>query len=161
MEPTGTHRPGHIIKGIKYARVKWDQKYRRRKGAENGAPTSSLTPLMPSIAPPDQASGSTNATSASVRFLEEKLGLAQAPFVFDGRNKPRDSNVTPRDMLMWGVSKEFQGRYAYLKERQNLGPHQRYGQAVTESQQIGWNVPRVGPQVARQCGISAAPPRLL
>eukprot|EP00743_Colponemidia_sp_Colp-15_P003761 GILK01004057.1.p1 GENE.GILK01004057.1~~GILK01004057.1.p1 ORF type:complete len:169 (+),score=26.26 GILK01004057.1:53-508(+) len=48
-----------------------------------------------------------------------------------------------RDLLLNGVSKEGEGRYAYLKHRSQSSPKQRFGRPMTSAQEVGWGVDQV------------------
>eukprot|EP01027_Heterolobosea_sp_BB2_P003875 GEZU01005836.1.p1 GENE.GEZU01005836.1~~GEZU01005836.1.p1 ORF type:complete len:154 (+),score=5.02 GEZU01005836.1:219-680(+) len=45
-----------------------------------------------------------------------------------------------RQILYEGVSKEGEGRYAYLKHQAQKNPRQRFAYPITSSQVIGWDV---------------------
>ncbi|CAJ1419592.1 unnamed protein product, partial [Effrenium voratum] len=74
--------------------------------------------------------------SCTVSQLEQSLGHFPNPHPHDG--KPRVT-ADPQRLLRYGVTKEGQGRGAYLNlEKKKGGPIERYGRALTTAQEIGW-----------------------
>lgn len=70
-------------------------------------------------------------TSAALRFLDQKTGIAKSPC--DAMHE-----ATDMDILCFGVSKEGLGRSAYLKSRRRLPPQERFQESLTSAQDIGW-----------------------
>jgi len=72
-------------------------------------------------------------SSASVNYLNQSMKLVRNPHIHDGE-------TTPRELLLYGVSREGEGRSSYLRRKaQSGGPHERYGRPVLTSQEIGWS----------------------
>jgi len=85
-------------------------------------------------------------TSASRRFLDEKLGLTTTPY--DAKDEASDV-----DLLCFGVSQEGLGRSGYLNSRKKLAPQEKFAKAMTSSHAYGWSVPEAsssGPSYARR-----------
>eukprot|EP00929_Paragymnodinium_shiwhaense_P017501 TRINITY_DN126853_c0_g1_i1.p1 TRINITY_DN126853_c0_g1~~TRINITY_DN126853_c0_g1_i1.p1 ORF type:complete len:159 (+),score=19.89 TRINITY_DN126853_c0_g1_i1:116-592(+) len=80
--------------------------------------------------------------SAPLNFLDQSLGLIKNPHDLALPSVERDP--APGAMLRWGVSREGQGRDAFLRlNTKTGGPHERYGRAATSAQEVGWTSKRV------------------
>merc|ERR1719228_3234832 len=73
--------------------------------------------------------------SSAAHFIEEKLRLKENPYDIRGNKK---AGFTTEELLYSGVTKEFEGRYAYLKNRQKEWPQDKYDYPIAESQEVGW-----------------------
>lgn len=74
-------------------------------------------------------------TSAAVHFLEQQMGLEKTPYDIRGKKKEGFSN---KNLLYSGVTKECEGRYAYLKNTAKLWPQDKSDFPTSESQEVGW-----------------------
>jgi len=92
--------------------------------------------------------------SAAMSFLDQTLGLKPPPKGLTLRRpgeaqtaRGPSSEEEPVDefieLLGKGVSKEGQGKAAYLKARTCMGPQEKYGRSVTSSQEVGWTAPTI------------------
>lgn len=74
--------------------------------------------------------------SSAMNFLDEKLGLVKTPFLLEG--KPKAQGIPHKRFLYWGVSQDFEGRHAYLKNRAVAPPQCRNFGPQSTSQEVGW-----------------------
>mmetsp|Transcript_43185 Transcript_43185/g.78539 ORF Transcript_43185/g.78539 Transcript_43185/m.78539 type:complete len:170 (+) Transcript_43185:87-596(+) len=120
-----------IAKEQKYARLLQDRTRMKKEAMAKKAGT--LPELASSASAPTLPKK--KGKSAAINFLDQKLG-----FVTNPHNPALDPRATAsRNLLLYGVSHEGEGRAAYLKlQREDGGPHERYGRPVTIAQEVGW-----------------------
>jgi hypothetical protein len=73
--------------------------------------------------------------SAAMHFLEQTNNLQGNPYDIRGKKRP---SFTNENLLYSGVSKEGEGRHAYLLNRSYMDPQSKYSAPCRESQEIGW-----------------------
>lgn len=88
--------------------------------------------------------------SSSRHFLDQKLGLVNSPHLAPSKagreeidKSKSDSRRPSTALLYFGVSKEGQGRQAYLKVRAAKGPQEKFGRPVTSASDVGWTAPTI------------------
>jgi hypothetical protein len=100
--------------------AKWDAENNRlNKDADLFADEVGLPPLK----------------SAAIHFLEQTNSLQGNPYDIRGKKKP---SFSTQDLLYTGVSKEGEGRHAYLLNRSYEDPQSKYSAPCRESHEIGW-----------------------
>jgi len=111
------------------------EKYRKERERREGPPLGSLTTKLP-------ARGPGKGQSAALNFLDQSLGIVVNPHSSEREGRaPADAKPapTPRQLLLYGVSREGEGRVAYLRVKASRsGPHERFGCPQTESHEVGW-----------------------
>mmetsp|Transcript_78246 Transcript_78246/g.221208 ORF Transcript_78246/g.221208 Transcript_78246/m.221208 type:complete len:191 (-) Transcript_78246:126-698(-) len=75
--------------------------------------------------------------SASIRFLEEKTGIADDSAEQRAGSSTCRADARTRELLYRGVSHDGAGRANYLKERKKEGIPERYGSPLTATQGYG------------------------
>eukprot|EP00405_Crypthecodinium_cohnii_P037124 CAMPEP_0206540938 /NCGR_PEP_ID=MMETSP0325_2-20121206/9313_1 /ASSEMBLY_ACC=CAM_ASM_000347 /TAXON_ID=2866 /ORGANISM="Crypthecodinium cohnii, Strain Seligo" /LENGTH=152 /DNA_ID=CAMNT_0054038777 /DNA_START=146 /DNA_END=601 /DNA_ORIENTATION=+ len=82
-----------------------------------------------------KATPDTKKTSCQIAQLDQMMGFQENPHksLMRGRLHPQ-----PDSLLRYGVSKDGQGRAAYLDQRGRVDPSKRYGRQVTTQHEIGW-----------------------
>eukprot|EP00397_Hematodinium_sp_SG-2012_P068588 GEMP01112251.1.p1 GENE.GEMP01112251.1~~GEMP01112251.1.p1 ORF type:complete len:150 (+),score=36.30 GEMP01112251.1:50-499(+) len=102
--------------------MKKEQKFQKQWDLENGKEEEEFEEEPPR-------------TSAAMHFLEQQMGLEKSPYDIRGKKKPGFSD---KDLLYSGVTKECEGRYAYLKTSAKLWPQDKSDYPTSESQEVGW-----------------------
>jgi len=115
--------------------IKWTNKFkdaaRTKKALESSSPTATAAAL--SLEPRDKQSSALN-------YFDQKLGIKANPHI----NTAYSKTASQRDMLVYGVSSEEEGRRAYLKQRHRQnGPHVTFGRQVLSSHEVGWTAKSV------------------
>jgi len=122
----------HTIKKEKF----FLEKYRKEREQREGPPLGSLAAKL-------HGSGPCKGQSAALNFLDQSLGIVANPHGVEDREGREKADTrpapTPRQLLLYGVSREGEGRVAYLRAKAGLGgPHERFGSRQTESHEVGW-----------------------
>mmetsp|Transcript_2356 Transcript_2356/g.6786 ORF Transcript_2356/g.6786 Transcript_2356/m.6786 type:complete len:161 (+) Transcript_2356:116-598(+) len=100
---------------------KWKEQERLAKEAEEGGPRP-----LPAITPKK---------SCQIHQLEQSMALQPNPHVGFIRGRTHEN---PQAMLRFGVSRDGQGRAAYLDHEGRRDPKVRYGTQVTTTHEYGW-----------------------
>jgi len=115
----------------KEERLRWNHAATKRSNALQAGGETMMTPrgaTTGKIGPP--------ASSAAIRFLEEKTGLTPSAAEYAALVQTGERPET-REMLYHGISKEGNGRAQYLRERKKYGVLDRHGRPVTLAQTYG------------------------
>mmetsp|Transcript_37394 Transcript_37394/g.105594 ORF Transcript_37394/g.105594 Transcript_37394/m.105594 type:complete len:166 (+) Transcript_37394:117-614(+) len=77
--------------------------------------------------------------SNQLNYLDQKLGIKSNPHIAANVSQDTSAEHHAQDLLRHGVSRECQGRSAYLSlKTRTLGPAERFGRQVTSAHEVGW-----------------------
>ncbi|XP_075455013.1 protein SPMIP1 [Ascaphus truei] len=91
-----------------------------------------------------------------VSRLQDTAEGAEGQAAVTKHTEMRPASPKTRTLLYYGTSKEEEGRYRYLKERNCLKPEDKYFYPITSSWAYGWqigNMADVQPHIFRRCCI--------
>uniref|UniRef100_A0A0G4F8Q1 Sperm microtubule inner protein 1 C-terminal domain-containing protein n=1 Tax=Chromera velia CCMP2878 TaxID=1169474 RepID=A0A0G4F8Q1_9ALVE len=80
--------------------------------------------------------------SCALHFLDQTLKLTRNPHELDKLDASVPSPAGT-ELLYNGVTKEGEGRAAYLKHQKTIGPQEKNLSPETSAQDVGWRVPNL------------------
>lgn len=98
--------------------------------------------------------------SASLHYLEQKIKCT--PLQRDQSTDVQPEQVPVEELLYSGVSRDSEGRSAYLRNRHQMAPQDKAKTPVTASQVVGWRCYRgPGKHVGKQLKPCEPPPSMI